>query len=245
MRIGELARLAEVSPKAIRRYESLGLVAPTRHANGYREYDDDTIRLVREIRSLNRLGIPVEETRPFLDCLVAGSEHGDDCPESLAEYHRAITDLTTQIDILTARRDGLVQRLHEAARRTAGPLPEAPTHEGPQMTEIASITDDTFQQKVLDQQGTVLVDFWAEWCPPCHMIKPVLAEVASERADALTIYKLNTDENPLAVREYAIMSQPTLLLFRDGELVRTLVGARSKKKLLSELDAALQPHDRA
>ncbi|MEU1203871.1 MerR family transcriptional regulator [Nocardia sp. NPDC005825] len=117
MRIGELARLAEVSPKAIRRYESLGLVAPTRHANGYREYDDDTIRLVREIRSLNRLGIPVEETRPFLDCLVAGSEHGDDCPESLAEYHRAIDDLTTQIDILTARRDGLVQRLHEASYR--------------------------------------------------------------------------------------------------------------------------------
>ncbi|WP_458687681.1 MerR family transcriptional regulator [Nocardia tengchongensis] len=123
MRIGEVARLAEVSPKAIRRYEALGLVAPTRHANGYREYDDDTIRLVREIRVLNRLGIPVEETRPFLECLVAGSEHGDDCPESLAEYHRAIDDLNAQIDVLTARRDGLVQRLREAAYRRSVPTP--------------------------------------------------------------------------------------------------------------------------
>ncbi|MFE3755700.1 MerR family transcriptional regulator [Nocardia tengchongensis] len=123
MRIGEVARLAEVSPKAIRRYEALGLVAPTRHANGYREYDDDTIRLVREIRVLNRLGIPVEETRPFLECLVAGSEHGDDCPESLAEYHRAIDDLNAQIDVLTARRDGLLQRLREAAYRRSDVVP--------------------------------------------------------------------------------------------------------------------------
>ncbi|MGW4351511.1 MerR family transcriptional regulator [Nocardia sp. NPDC004582] len=123
MRIGELARLAEVSPKAIRRYEALGLVAPTRRANGYREYDDDTIRLVREIRVLNRLGIPVEETRPFLDCLVAGSEHGDDCPESLAEYHRAIDDLTAQIEALTTRRDGLIQRLREAAYRRSEVVP--------------------------------------------------------------------------------------------------------------------------
>ncbi|MVU78578.1 redoxin family protein [Nocardia sp. ET3-3] len=126
MRIGELARLADVSPKAIRRYEALGLVVPARQANGYREYDDDTVRLVREIRVLNRLGIPVEETRPFLECLVAGGEHGDDCPESLAEYHRAIDDLTAQIELLTARRDGLVQRLREAAyrRSVATPAPE-------------------------------------------------------------------------------------------------------------------------
>ncbi|WP_433594510.1 MerR family transcriptional regulator [Nocardia sp. CA-145437] len=123
MRIGEVARLAEVSPKAIRRYEALGLVAPARQANGYREYDDDTIRLVREIRVLNRLGIPVEETRPFLECLVAGGEHGDDCPESLAEYHRAIDDLTAQIEALTARRDGLIQRLREASYRRSDAVP--------------------------------------------------------------------------------------------------------------------------
>ncbi|MEV6655505.1 MerR family transcriptional regulator [Nocardia fluminea] len=117
MRIGELARLAQLSPKAIRRYEALGLVAPERHPNGFREYDEHTVRLVREIRSLNRLGIPVEETRPFLDCLATGGEHVDDCPASLAEYQRTIDALTAEIDALTARRDALADRLREAAHR--------------------------------------------------------------------------------------------------------------------------------
>ncbi|MFI1235357.1 redoxin family protein [Nocardia salmonicida] len=117
MRIGELARLAQLSPKAIRRYEALGLVAPERHPNGFREYDDHTVRLVQEIRSLNRLGIPVEETRPFLDCLATGSEHVDDCPASLAEYQRTIDALNTEIEALTARRDALSDRLRDASHR--------------------------------------------------------------------------------------------------------------------------------
>ncbi|MFF0634557.1 thioredoxin family protein [Nocardia sp. NPDC004151] len=108
------------------------------------------------------------------------------------------------------------------------------------MTEITRITDESFERQVLARKGTVLVDFTAEWCPPCHMIKPVLAQIADERSDTLTIYTLDTDENPTAVRDYRIMSQPTLLLFRDGHLLRTLVGARSKTKLLAELDAALR-----
>ncbi|MFD3745530.1 MerR family transcriptional regulator [Nocardia sp. NPDC058633] len=117
MRIGELAQLARLSPKAIRRYEALGLVAPQRHPNGFREYDDHTVRLVREIRTLNRLGIPVEETRPFLECLATGSAHVDDCPASLAEYQRTIAALTTEIEALTARRDALTERLRDAAYR--------------------------------------------------------------------------------------------------------------------------------
>ncbi|MEV0542369.1 MULTISPECIES: MerR family transcriptional regulator [Nocardia] len=129
MRIGELARLAQLSPKAIRRYEALGLVAPERHPNGFREYDDHTVRLVQEIRSLNRLGIPVEETRPFLDCLATGSEHVDDCPASLAEYQRTIDALNTEIEALTARRDALADRLRDAAHRHTTtrmlPWPEA------------------------------------------------------------------------------------------------------------------------
>lgn len=117
MRIGELARLAQLSPKAIRRYEALGLVAPERHPNGFREYDDHTVRLVQEIRTLNRLGIPVEETRPFLDCLATGSEHVDDCPASLAEYQRTIDALSAEIAALTARRDALTDRLRDAKHR--------------------------------------------------------------------------------------------------------------------------------
>ncbi len=125
MRIGELARLAQLSPKAIRRYEALGLVAPQRHPNGFRDYDEHTVRLVKEIRSLNRLGIPVEETRPFLECLATGGEHVDDCPASLAEYQRTIDALNTEIEALTARRDALTHRLHDAAYRhsTIRPLP--------------------------------------------------------------------------------------------------------------------------
>ncbi|SDY05389.1 thioredoxin 1 [Amycolatopsis xylanica] len=99
-------------------------------------------------------------------------------------------------------------------------------------------TDDTFTSEVLESGKPVLVDFWAQWCPPCHMIAPVLKEIASERPD-LAVRKLNTDENPLQARNYQVMSLPTLILFRDGVPVRTIVGARPKAKLLAELDDAL------
>ncbi|MFD8500425.1 thioredoxin [Amycolatopsis sp. NPDC059657] len=99
-------------------------------------------------------------------------------------------------------------------------------------------TDDTFTSEVLESGKPVLVDFWAQWCPPCHMIAPVLKEIASERPD-LTVRKINTDENPLQARNYQVMSLPTLILFRDGVPVRTIVGARPKAKLLAELDDVL------
>ncbi|WP_067820858.1 redoxin family protein [Nocardia inohanensis] len=147
MKIGELAALTGASPKAIRRYEALGLVAPARRANGYREYDDRDVRAVQEIRGLNRLGIPVEDTRPFLDCLADGSPNADDCPASLAEYRRAIADLTAQIDNLTARRETLTRRLRAAAYRTTPPpLPgthaAARTHPIPtaRSTDISAIS---------------------------------------------------------------------------------------------------------
>ncbi|MTE17416.1 redoxin family protein [Nocardia aurantiaca] len=117
MRIGQVAQLADVSPKAIRRYEAMGLIAPDRSGNGYREYSEHDVRLVREIRALSRLGIPVDETRPFLDCLASGSEHGDDCPASLAEYQRAIDEIDSRMAALAERRDALAIRLREAAYR--------------------------------------------------------------------------------------------------------------------------------
>lgn len=117
MRIGEVARRAGVSAKAVRRYETLGLLHPARSGNGYREYSEQEVRLVREIRALGRLGITVEETRPFLECLAAGGEHVDDCPSSLAEYSRAIDDIDSRITALRERRDALVARLRAAAYR--------------------------------------------------------------------------------------------------------------------------------
>lgn len=106
--------------------------------------------------------------------------------------------------------------------------------------EVATVTDDTFDREVLGHDGAVLVDFWAQWCPPCHMIAPVLAEIAHERAGSLAIRKINTDENPDAMRRFKVMSLPTLMLFRGGRPIRTFVGAKPKTRLLTELDAALQ-----
>ncbi|MGW5020987.1 MerR family transcriptional regulator [Streptomyces cacaoi] len=123
MRIGELARRAGVTVKAVRYYESLGLVVPDRRPNGYRDYGEHDVRLVREIKSLAALGIPVERTRPFLDCLAAGEAHADDCPAALAGYRDAIDELTRRIDALTARRAVLTAHLHAAAHRTGTSRP--------------------------------------------------------------------------------------------------------------------------
>ncbi|GHF66146.1 thioredoxin 1 [Amycolatopsis bartoniae] len=104
---------------------------------------------------------------------------------------------------------------------------------------MLTVTDATFAEEVLRSEQPVLVDFWAQWCPPCHMIAPVLEEIAVERAGSLVVCKINSDENPLTARTYQIMSLPTLLLFQAGRPIRSLVGARPKARLLSELDDAL------
>ncbi|AHH95750.1 MerR family DNA-binding transcriptional regulator [Kutzneria albida] len=123
MRIGEVARRAGVSAKAVRRYEALGLIAPRRLANGYRAFDERDVRVVCELRVLRELGIPAERTRPFLECLESGAELADDCPSSMAEYRTAIEELTHRIEDLTARRDRLVVRLRNAAYRSSCAAP--------------------------------------------------------------------------------------------------------------------------
>ncbi|MER6002622.1 MerR family transcriptional regulator [Nonomuraea angiospora] len=140
MRISELARRAGVTTKAVRYYESLGLLTPERLANGYRDYDEHDVRLTREIRALGNLGIPVERTRPFLDCLTAGHRHADDCPASLAGYRDAIAELTQRIEGLTARRAVLIGHLEEAAHRNSRVSP-ATEGEDP-MTDYASLPAD-------------------------------------------------------------------------------------------------------
>lgn len=100
---------------------------------------------------------------------------------------------------------------------------------------IKHVTDDTFDAEVLQAQGPVLVDFWAEWCNPCRQVAPILEELAREHADKITIVKLNTDENRGVASKYGIISIPTLNVYSGGEVVKTIVGARPKPVLVREL----------
>jgi thioredoxin len=101
------------------------------------------------------------------------------------------------------------------------------------------VTDETFATEVLGSDVPVLVDFWAEWCPPCHRITPVLDELAAEYAGKARIVKIDADANPRAVRAYGVMAMPTLCMFRDGVLVSQVVGARPKAMLRAQIDGAL------
>ena len=101
---------------------------------------------------------------------------------------------------------------------------------------IIHVSDDSFEQEVLQSEMPVLIDYWAEWCGPCKMIAPVLDEVASEYADKIRIAKLNIDENPATPPKYGIRGIPTLMLFKNGEVEATKVGAVSKAQLTAFLD---------
>lgn len=98
-----------------------------------------------------------------------------------------------------------------------------------------TLTDATFDEEVKSATEAVVVDFWAEWCGPCKLIAPVLDEIASEQEGRVTIAKLNVDENPGIARRFDVMSIPTLIIFKDGEPQKRLVGAKGKGQLLEEL----------
>ena len=107
------------------------------------------------------------------------------------------------------------------------------------MSKAAAVTDATFDSDVLKSSTPVLVDFWAEWCGPCKMITPVLEEIADEHKGKLTIAKLNVDENPDTALRFDVMSIPTLILFKDGQAQKRLVGAKGKRQLLAEIEEFL------
>ncbi len=106
------------------------------------------------------------------------------------------------------------------------------------MTTMA-VSDDSFETDVLKAEGAILVDFWAEWCGPCKIISPALEEIAEEMDGRLRIAKVNIDENPLTPQKYGVRGIPTLMLFKDGQVAATKVGAAAKSQLLEWVESVL------
>ena len=105
---------------------------------------------------------------------------------------------------------------------------------------LNEVTDANFQAEVIEAEGPVLVDVWAPWCGPCRVVSPVLEEIAAERPE-LRVVKLNIDDNQQTAAQFQVLSIPTMILFKAGEPVKTVIGAYPKKRLEQELEPALAP----
>ncbi len=103
------------------------------------------------------------------------------------------------------------------------------------MADMLQITDAGFEADVISNDKPVILDFWAPWCGPCRMMEPLLKEIAEEYADKIVVGKLNVDENPATATKFDVLSIPTLLVFANGQVVKKLVGAMPKKRLVDEL----------
>jgi thioredoxin 1 len=104
---------------------------------------------------------------------------------------------------------------------------------------IKNVTDASFDADVLKSDKPVIVDFWAEWCGPCRQVAPILEEIANEQAEKLTVVKLNVDENPATAGNYGVLQIPTLNVYKNGEVVKQIIGAKPKAMLLRELEGII------
>ena len=107
------------------------------------------------------------------------------------------------------------------------------------MDALTSVTDASFDAAVVSNPKPVIVEYWAQWCGPCRQVGPVLEAIAQENADRVDVVKLNVDENPETTRRYGVMLVPTIGLFRGGEVVKHVIGAKSKSALMREFDGLL------
>lgn len=107
------------------------------------------------------------------------------------------------------------------------------------VTHVMDVTDENFAAEVIGAELPVLVEFTADWCPPCRQMGPVLRALATEEADRLKVVQLNVDQNPETTNAYKVLSMPTFMVFRGGEPVKAMVGARPKRRLLEELSDVL------
>ena len=102
-----------------------------------------------------------------------------------------------------------------------------------------TFADDTFEKEVLESKGLTLVDFWAPWCGPCHMLAPIIDEISEEMGDKVKVGKLNVDENQMTSMKYQVMSIPTVILFKDGEPVQSFIGVQPKQAYVDVIERAL------
>jgi len=103
------------------------------------------------------------------------------------------------------------------------------------MSSAPAVTDATFEAEVLNSEDTIMVDFWAEWCGPCRAVSPILDAIATEHSDKIKIVKLNVDDNPATAMKYQITSIPAMKVFKGGEVVKTIIGAKPKPAIEADL----------